>query len=218
MTTKGSAISTGTVSLRTAAVALGAVFICAALAVAEAHADAKSPAIPPGYSMSRTGTVRDFDYFVGAWSTTQHRLKTRNDGHQVWETFPATLCMEPYLNGLVTVDEMYMPTKGKAGVTIRAFDVRKRQWSIYWISSADGVLDVPGVVGGFHGHHGEFYGDDVDDGRPIRVRYTWDEIDHDHARWEQAFSYDNRKWETNWMGDFVRADPAKLCKNNRPVR
>lgn len=73
-------------------------------------------------------------------------------------------------------------------------------------------------AGGFQGNHGEFYGDDEDNGHPIRVRYTWDKLDHDHARWKQAFSYDNRTWETNWIGEFVRADPAEVCVNNRPKR
>lgn len=56
-------------------------------------------------------------------------------------------------------------------------------------------------AGGFQGNHGEFYGDDEDNGHPIKVRYTWDKLDHDHARWKQAFSYDNRTWETNWIGE-----------------
>jgi hypothetical protein len=50
------------------------------------------------------------------------------------------------------------------------------------------------------------------------VRYIWDKIDRDHARWQQAFSYDNRTWETNWIGDFTRADPSKICENGRPKR
>lgn len=203
---------------RSIVMALSVASLCAGLIAADADADTKSPAVPPGYSTSRTGSVHDFDYFVGGWTTKQHRLKTGKDGSKSWETFPATLCMELYLGGLVTVDEMYMPTKGRAGVTVRTFDVQKRQWSIYWISSADGVLGVPGVVGGFHGNHGEFYGDDVDNGHPIKVRYIWDKLDQDHAQWKQAFSYDNRTWQTNWIGDFVRADPAKVCLNNRPER
>jgi hypothetical protein len=93
----------------------------------------------------------------------------------------------------------------------------KRQWSIYWASSAAEKLVVP-VVGGFAGHHGEFYGTDSDAGRPVKVRYTWDIIDQDHARWEQAFSYDNRIWETNWTADFTRADSTKACEARRPKR
>src|SRR5579872_4585620 len=214
----GIARSVKSVSLRPLVVALCSTSSCAGLLATNAIADSKSPGVPPGYSTSRTGTLHDFDYFAGAWTTVQHRLKTRADGSKSWESFPATLCMQPYLGGLVTVDEMYMPTKGRAGVTVRAFDLRKHQWAVYWISSADGVLGVPGVVGGFEGSHGEFYGDDTDNGHPIRVRFTWDERDHDHAQWKQAFSYDNRTWETNWIGDFVRADPAKVCENNRPKR
>lgn len=183
-----------------------------------ANADPPGAALPPGYSTARTGDMHDFDYFVGGWVTKQRRLKTRNVGSNSWEDFPGTLCMELYLDGLATVDEMYMPSRKRAGLTLRTFDIQKHQWSIYWVSSADGTLGVPPVVGGFQGDHGEFYGEDTDDGKPIKVRYTWNKLDHDHARWEQAFSYDNRTWETNWIADFVRANPAQVCEGNRPRR
>jgi len=173
--------------------------------------------LPPGYTTQGTGDVHDFEYFAGGWTTRQRRLKVRGAGSNDWEEFPATLCMTPYLGGMTTVDELYFPTKGWAGLTLRAFDLEKRQWSIYWVSSANGKLDVP-VVGGFKGNQGEFYGEDQDNGRPIKVRYMWNKVDRDHARWEQAFSYDNRSWETNWTADFVRADPATVCESGRPKR
>jgi hypothetical protein len=184
-----------------------------------APATAQTPDDPssPGYTLSRTGNVHDFDYFAGGWTTQQRRLKQRGVGSTEWEAFPATLCMALYLDGIATVDELYFPTKGWAGLTLRTFDLGKRQWSIYWVSSASGKVEPP-VVGGFEGDHGEFYGEDQDNGRPVKVRYTWDRRDRDHARWEQAFSYDNRTWETNWTADFVRADPGKTCANGRPRR
>jgi hypothetical protein len=38
------------------------------------------------------------------------------------------------------------------------------------------------------------------------VRFTWTQQDHEHCRWEQAFSDDDaRTWETNWIMEFVRA-------------
>jgi hypothetical protein len=138
-------------------------------------------------------------------------------GSAEWEEFPATLCMSLHLDGMATVDEIHFPTKGWSGLTLRTFDVQKRQWSIYWISSASGRLETP-VVGGFKGNRGEFYGEDQDAGRSVKVRYTWNKLDANHARWEQAFSYDDRTWETNWTADFVRADPAKMCKAGRPKR
>jgi hypothetical protein len=162
-----------------------------------------------------TGDVHDFDYFAGGWTTHQHRLKARGVGSHDWEDFPGTLCMTPYLGGMITADELIMPTKSIAGFTLRAFDLATRQWSIYWVSSKTGTVDAP-VHGGFDGNRGEFYGDDHDNGRDVLVRFTWVKVDHDHATWEQAFSYDGTTWEVNWTAAFTRADPATTCENGRP--
>jgi hypothetical protein len=190
----------------------------AGLLVGDLEAAAGEPEVPPGYSTTRTGTVHDFDYFAGGWTTHQRRLKARGVGSSAWEEFPATLCMTLYLDGAATVDELYMPSKRVAGLTLRTFDSGKHQWSIYWVSSVTGRLDPVPVVGGFDGAHGEFYAADEEDGRAIKVRYIWNKVDRDHARWEQAFSYDNRTWETNWTADFVRADTASTCEQGRPKR
>ena len=192
-------------------VAVGALCLtCLCAAFSAAGADTANGVLPPGYSTSRTGDVHDFDYFAGGWTTKQRRLKARGVGSSDWEEFPAIECLTLYLGGL--------PTKDRAGLTLRTFDLEKRQWLIFWVSSKDGKLDPDPVVGGFQGNHGEFYATDEDDHRPVKVRYTWDKIDHDHARWQQAFSYDNRTWETNWIGDFTRADASKICENGRPRR
>ena len=175
-------------------------------------------ATPPGYTSTRTGSVHDFDYFAGAWTTHQRKLKARGVGSTDWEEFPAVLCMTPYLDGAATVDELYMPTKHVAGLTVRTFDPHRQQWSIYWVNSAIGKLDPVPEVGGFDGDRGEFYAQDQENGRPIKSRYIWTKLDHDHARWEQAFSFDDRTWETNWTADFERANPAQVCDNGRPKR
>lgn len=187
------------------------------VAAASPAVHATPAAIAPGYTLERTGNLHDFDYFQGAWVTRQRRLKARGVGSSEWEEFPATLCMALYLDGMATVDEIWFPTKQWAGLTLRTFDLHKHQWSIYWVSSASGKLDSP-VVGGFKGNRGEFYGEDQDEGRPVKVRYTWVKLDADHARWEQAFSYDDRTWETNWTADFMRDDPAKVCESSDSKR
>jgi hypothetical protein len=191
--------------------------VCA-LVCSAAAAFAQSASDPPGFTMERTGSVNDFAYFEGAWTTVQRRLRTRGVGAGDWEEFPATLCATPYLAGAATVDELYMPTRDRAGLTLRLFDPERRQWSIYWVNSATGRLDPIPVIGGFEGNRGEFYARDTVDGRPIKVRYLWTIADRNHARWEQAFSYDDRTWETNWTADFTRADVAALCDSGRPRR
>jgi len=171
----------------------------------------------PGYTTSRTGGPHDFDWIAGAWTSAQHRLKARGVGSKEWEDFPATQCTTLYLDGKVTADEMWMPARKSAGFTVRTFDLEKRQWTIYWVSDKTGRLD-PGVVGGFSGEIGEFYGMDTEAGRPVAVRFRWTKKDKDHARWEQAFSFDGKTWETNWTADFTRADPTAVCAASRPKR
>ncbi len=189
----------------------------AAVPQTKAISTAPDTILPPGYSTTVTGGMHDFDYFVGAWTTRQRALKERGAGNKEWQEFPSTICVTPYLDGMVVVSEMYSPTRGSAGFTVRAFDLKKQQWSVHFISSKAGQMD-PGVFGGFQGAHGEFYGEDVDNGRPIKAQNTWTKVDHEHARWEQAFSYDNRTWETNWIAEFTRADPSTTCESGHPKR
>ena len=117
--------------------ALSAAVVCAA----SFTASASTLPDPPGYTTARTGGAHDFEYFAGGWRTTQHRLKARGVGSNEWDTFPATLCMTPYLDGRVTVDEIRFPTKRWAGFTLRSYDLAKKQWSIWWINSTSGRLE-----------------------------------------------------------------------------
>ena len=197
--------------------ALLVVFVLFGLTVGGVRSQA-ADGLPPGYTMSRTGSIHDFDYFVGGWATQQHYMIDRGTKGARWIDFTGTLCMQEYLGGMATVDELYMPARKSAGLTLRAFDPTKRQWSIYWVSGKTGQLGLPPVVGGFQGPRGEFYSSDTDNGQPVKVRFLWTLIDHDHARWEQAFSYDNRTWQTNWIANFTRADTAQICDSGRPKR
>ena len=156
------------------------------------------------YTTGRTGNVRDFDFLDGNWKVTNRRLKKRGVASADWDLFPGMIWARVLMNGIVNVDEVDFPTKGWKGTTFRHFDLEKRQWSIYWVNSRDGKMQSP-VYGGFDGNVGLFFGEDTDDGRPIKVVYRWTRLGADRATWEQAFSYDDgRTWETNWMSDHVR--------------
>ena len=157
------------------------------------------------------GDVHDFDEFEGAWSFTNRRLRARGVGSREFDEFPAVSCTRVYLDGIANVDEIHFPTKGWSGLTVRHFDLEKKQWSIYWISSREGKM-LPPVVGGFDGPIGEFYGEDTDDGKPVKVRFRWTKRGPDRASWEQAFSPDGVTWETNWTNELVRADPASCAR------
>jgi hypothetical protein len=141
----------------------------------------------------RTGDVHDFDFLAGAW-TVENR--TRKPG-EAWKTFASTTCVTLHMGGVVNTDEFTFPSRGYTAMTVRTFDLARRQWSIYWVESRSGVL-LPPVVGGFTGDRGEFYGRDVESGQPVLYRYVWTRVDADHARWAQAFTSDGMSWHVNW--------------------
>lgn len=159
---------------------------------------------PFKYDLTVTGNVHDFDFLDGSWTMVNRRLLKRGVGSNEWDTFPATWVGHVLMGGVTNVDEVKFPTKGWNGTTFRHFDLEKKQWSIYWVNSRDGKMQSP-VQGGFDGDIGLFYGEDTDEGRPIKVVYKWTKVGPDGARWEQAFSYDDGKtWETNWVNEHRR--------------
>lgn len=161
--------------------------------------------VPYRYSLDVKGDVHDFDFVDGEWTSKQWRLKERGVGSTDWEAFTGKHWAKVLLGGVANVDTVEFPEKGVAGSTYRNFDKAKGQWNIYWVSSRDGHMDFPGQVGGFNGNVGLFYGDDRDGERRVRVVYRWEKQGTSHARWEQAFSYDDGKsWETNWVMEMTK--------------
>jgi hypothetical protein len=150
-----------------------------------------------------SGSVHDFDFLAGDWRVTNRRLQQRGVGCQLWDEFPASQSARLHLSGLVNTDEIVFHTQGWSGMTVRVFNLERRQWFIYWINSREGSLSPP-VIGGFDGARGEFYGQDHDGGQPVEVRFIWTRLGADAARWEQSFCYDGRTWESNWTMQFTR--------------
>ena len=152
------------------------------------------------------GRPHDFDFLRGNWQLTNRRLRERLNGCNEWDEFPATLQGQTLLDGAISVDETSFPTRGFAGMTMRSLDRQTNRWAIYWINSGDGRLQPP-VHGGFDGDRGEFYGDDTDAGRAVKVRFIWTR-GTETARWEQAFALPADEaqagWETNWVMEMRR--------------
>ena len=149
------------------------------------------------------GRPGDFDFLVGRWKMTNRRLRQRHAGSDDWDAFPGTSRAWSHLGGIVSVDENVFHTQGWSGLTLRSLDLAAQRWSIWWINSRTGQLFAP-VHGGWSGDRGEFYGDDDDDGRPVHVRFVWQRLGPDRARWEQAFALDGGAWETNWVIELER--------------
>ena len=114
--------------------------------------------------------------------------------------------VDTHRNGLGNMDENILRTQAGPvhAMTFRLFNPASREWSIYWSAGASNMLDVP-MIGKFKDGLGEFYSQEVFEGRHIFCRFTWSNITANSAQWEQAFSIDGgRSWETNWMNTFER--------------
>jgi hypothetical protein len=151
-----------------------------------------------------SGHVTDFDFLHGSWNVTHRRLRQRWINSTDWDIFDSTSSCAPHLSGLSNIEQIDVPARGFSGLTIRLFNLSTSQWSIWWVNSNAGVLEAP-VVGGFDGHVGIFFGQDTDNEQPIKVRFRWEVLSPNQARWEQAFSQEPDLWETNWIMDFTRS-------------
>jgi hypothetical protein len=146
----------------------------------------------------------DFDFLHGSWDIANRRLVKRLVGSDEWDEFPGMCTCHGFFDGAGSFDEVTFPTKGWSGATIRMFAPETGEWSIYWVNNRTGLLQPP-VFGRFTDGVGTFYGDDEDDGTPVRARLLWSRITPTSARWEQAFSTDGeRTWETNWTMELTR--------------
>ena len=150
----------------------------------------------------------DFDFLMGRWTVQHRRLRERLKGSTEWEEFAGTLSARPLFGGLGNIDECIMErASGRLeGTGIRFYNPLAQQWSIYWADSVNVMLQPP-MIGGFVEGRGEFYDQELFEGRAIFSRFIWSDITANSCRWEQAFSADGgRSWETNWTMEFTRQE------------
>jgi len=151
----------------------------------------------------------DFDFIHGRWQVQNERLRERLVGSDEWEIFTALDDCRPLLDGVGNLEEFHTAWNGGyEGLALRLHDVAAGEWRIHWASNRSGVLDPP-VSGRFAQGVGTFYGDDMHDGRAVKVRFQWSHSSANSAHWQQAFSLDDgASWETNWHMWFRRLDDA----------
>ena len=90
-------------------------------------------------------------------------------------------------------------------LSLRLFNPQTHQWNLTFAHSDEGVLGMPPTVGEFRNGRGEFYDQELLNGKAIWVRFRIFPITRDTAQSEQAFSNDGGKtWETNWINKYIR--------------
>ncbi|GCE08096.1 DUF1579 domain-containing protein [Dictyobacter aurantiacus] len=166
---------------------------------------------------SQPSGVHDFDALIGSWTVLNKRKKghllqnhTIPEEEAIWEEFRGRDRFEKQLDGRAVVEhwEATLPSGERAlGYSVKAFEPSTGQWAIIWIDNRN-PLDFRPLYGSFENGVGTFFQVvETSDGRPLHVRYIWDEMTAATARWQQAFSFDEGKhWDTNWIMNFTRAE------------
>ncbi len=150
----------------------------------------------------------DFDFLIGDWQIRHRRLNARLAACTDWTEFAGVSSTRKILGGFGNVEDhvLSFPDAQVRAAAIRSFDPVTRTWAIWWLDGrAPQHLDVP-VVGSFSGSTGLFFANDTLDGKPIKIRFTWNARNADNPVWDQAFSEDDgATWETNWVMHFTRS-------------
>lgn len=152
-------------------------------------------------SAAKRDGQHDFDFAIGTWHTRLKRLVRPLTGSTTWVEMEGTTVVRKVWDGRANLAELTVDTaQGPIQVlSLRLYNPQSRQWSLNTANSSSGTLSVP-TVGEFKNGRGEFYDQEVFDGRTILVRNVWSEITADSCRFEQSFSSDGGKtWEVNWI-------------------
>jgi hypothetical protein len=151
----------------------------------------------------------DFDFEFGAWKAHLRRLLHPLSGSHDWVEYEGTSTVRKIWSGRANLGELEVgnATTHIEGLSLRLFNRQSRQWNIYWASSADGVLGAP-MVGGLKHGRGEFYDQELFNGKAVFVRFVFSDITPASFHFEQSFSADGGKtWEPNWTATFTRLKP-----------
>ena len=149
----------------------------------------------------------DFDFEMGKWKIHLKRMLHPLSGSAEWVEFDGTSVTRPMWDGKANIEEFETTNaSGRVeGMTLRLYDPKAHQWSLYWANGRTGQLSLPATVGEFKDGVGEFYDQEPINGRQVFVRFRWSQITPNSAHFEQAFSDDGGKtWEVNWITDQTR--------------
>ena len=148
----------------------------------------------------------DFDFQIGTWKTHISRLQHPLSGSDKWDEYDGTSVISPVWSGRANLVELEVdgPAGHIEGLSLRLYNPQSRQWSLNFANSKDGSLSVP-TVGEFKNGRGEFFDQELFNGRMILVRNVVSQVNPNTSRFEQAFSDDGGKtWETNWIATDTR--------------
>jgi hypothetical protein len=180
--------------------------LTATLGVSQAVAQSSAGTAGAATASNQRDGQHDFDFEIGTWHTHLRRLLHPLTGSTTWAEYDGTTVVRRVWNGRANLVELV--AKGPAGqfegLNLRLYNPQSHQWSLNFASGAGGTLTQP-TIGEFRNGRGEFYDQEMLDGRAILVRFVISEVTATSVRFEQSFSDDGGKtWELNWIATDTR--------------
>jgi hypothetical protein len=162
---------------------------------------------------SRTSIQRDgqhdFDFELGSWNIHLKKLLHPLTGSTTWVEFDGTSATQKVWDGRSQLEEFETDSSAAGhieGLTLRLYNPQSHQWSLYWANSKSGAI-FPPQIGEFKNGKGEFYAQDMLNGKSIFIRFIWSDTTTNRPHFEQSFSEDGGKtWEVNWITDQTRVN------------
>jgi hypothetical protein len=185
----------------------------------------KNPGVQQTSAVKERDGQHDFDFEIGSWKIHLKRLVHPLTGSITWVEFDGTSVTHKVWDGRSQLEEFETdsPAAGHIeGLTLRLYNPESHQWSLYWANSKGGSI-FPPQIGEFKNGRGEFYAQDMLNGKSIFVRFIWSDSTTNTPHFEQSFSDDGGKtWEVNWITDQTRvsddsADAAKTSWQDTPT-
>jgi hypothetical protein len=119
-----------------------------------------NPADNSAASSQRDGS-HDFDFLIGNWKAHVRRLPDRLVGSNKWIEYDGISNHKKLLDSNANFEEFDVRSADKKleikAQTLRLYNPKYHQWSIYLLDLDNGVLSLPPVVGQFTGNRGEFF-------------------------------------------------------------
>jgi len=175
-----------------------------ALALAQS-AKSAAKAAPQDTAATRDGQ-HDFDFEIGTWKTHLKRRLHPLTGSTTWVEMEGTSVVRKVWNGRANLLQLEAdgPSGHFEGLSLRLYDPQSHQWRLNFSNSNDGIMAQP-TIGEFKNGRGEFYDQELLNGRAILVRFVISDITANSAHFEQSFSNDGgRTWEVNWIATDTR--------------
>jgi hypothetical protein len=175
---------------------------CPALVFAQTSSEA-AKAAPPTASANHDGQ-HDFDSLIGTWKAhTKYRAHPFAES-DTWLEFDGTESFKNIWDGAILELSEVARAKGPVGLMLYTYNPQSHQWSVYFASRKDGKVGLPNV-GEFKNGRGEFFVQDMLNGKSLLNRYVWSQIVSSSPHFEESWSNDGgRTWELVRIVDLAR--------------